>query len=430
MQLQQHLQLHHHQQRVLDNAAAATAAYSNSPASPLASPTGNINFNGDQQQQQLQSLDAALQRKSVMEDIHGMLETAVNGSRGRKDLAALNTPQRNFFKDGWHMVGMHNFFGDQPKSPTETPPEMEETTMSPSDDDRLGGEPRSEMKNLATLCSAAAAAAAVAAANKEQDEISTDLESDGGEGEGDAGGDVEENTLPPEPLELAAALREGGIIVEEEEADEDEDDTNSGDVEKLNYDDDDVEGDNDGEFGLGLDDARESYKSILSDGDVDYIDDDEGAGDGEEEEEEEEDEEEDDEDDDEFFLDVPVASDQAAASSNNNINNNSKRGSLPLKQRKMATRLENLILTSQSLCDFPPDLTNSELVHVLPQISNLKAAASSNAALNSVLHQQLAAATAAAAHAKAAAAAHQKHQQQEGDQPCGKMEDVQNLIGN
>jgi len=173
LQLQQHLQLHH-QRVALDNAAAAAAAavssanmaYSNSPASPLASPTGSGNYVDQQQlQQQQQSLDVALQHKTAMDDFRGMLETAVNGSRGRKDLA-LNTPQLNFFKDGWHMVGVHNFFGDQPKSPTETPPEMEETTMSsPTEADRLGSEPRAEMKNLATLCSAAAAAAAVAAAN-------------------------------------------------------------------------------------------------------------------------------------------------------------------------------------------------------------------------------------------------------------------------
>ncbi|XP_043657224.1 ankyrin repeat and KH domain-containing protein mask isoform X5 [Drosophila teissieri] len=398
LQLQQQLQLHHQRVAGLDNAAAAAAAaassanmaYSISPASPLPSPTGSGNY-VDQQLQQ-QSMDVGLQRKTAMEDFRGMLQTALHGSRARKDLA-LKTPQLNFFKDGWHMVGVHNFFGDQPKSPTETPPEMEETTMSsPTEADRLGSEPRAEMKNLATLCSAAAAAAAVAAVNKDQDEISSGLESECEDDAEGAGADGEENTLPPEPIELAAALREDGIIVEEEEDDEEEDDddeeqdTNSGEIDKLNYDDEDAEVDNDGE--------------------VDYIDEDEGGGDGEDEE--------DDADDDEFFLDEP---DSDQGTGNNNNNSKSGASSLPLKQRKMATRLENLILTSQTLCDFPPELTNSELVHVLPQISNLKAAASSNAALNSVLQQQLAAASAAAAHAKAAAV-HQKQQHGEGDQQC------------
>lgn len=401
LQFQQQLQLHHQRVAGLDNAAAAAAAaassanmaYSISPASPLPSPTGSGNY-VDQQLQQ-QSMDVALQRKTAMDDFRGMLETAVNGPRGRKDLA-LNTPQLNFFKDGWHMVGVHNFFGDQPKSPTETPPEMEETTMSsPTEADRLGSEPRAEMKNLATLCSAAAAAAAVAAVNKDQVEISSDLESEcEDDAEGGAGADCEENTLPPEPIELAAALREDGIIVEEEEDDEEDDDdeeqdTNSGEVDKLNYDDEDAEVDNDGE--------------------VDYIDEDEGGGEGEEEE--------DDADDDEFFLDEP---DSDQGTGNNNNNSKSGASSLPLKQRKMATRLENLILNSQTVCDFPPELSNSELVHVLPQISNLKAAANSNAALNSVLQQQLAAASAAAAHAKASVV-HQKQQHGEGDQQCGKI---------
>lgn len=363
LQLQQHLQLHHQQ------CAASVVDYSNSPASPMASPTGCTgNSFGDQQQQKQPPLEGTgsevLQHKAAMEEFRGLLETAVvYESRGGNSLARFNdklanAPQLKFFKDGWQM---HNFFGEQPKSPTETPPEMEETIMSPSME-RV--ETRAEMKNLATLCSAAAMAAQVTAANKEIDEIATDIESDEGEADG------EENTLPPEPIELTDTIIEEEVV--DDDDDEDDPDTQSGEIDKLTYDDDDA------------------------DGDVDYIDEDDGG--------------EDDDEDDEFFLDVDVAvGDQSDA--------NSKSGAaLPPKQRKISTRLENLILTkpdvlSQSICDFRQDMPNSELMHMLP----IKAAAANNAALNSLLQQQLAAATAAAVHAKAHSQQHQDSEQ------CGKL---------
>lgn len=373
LQLQQHLQLHHHQHQ---RAAASIVDYSNSPASPMASPTGGSNSNFvDQQQPPMEGVGSEmLQQKAALEDFRGLLESAVNEARGgHSTLACLNdklasAPRLKFLQD-WQM---HNFFGEQPKSPTETPPEMEETIMPPSLE---LAEARGELKNLATLCSAAELAEAVTAKAKVLEDIAVDIEIDeaeAGEGEGEG----EENTLPPEPIELTDYIVEEEEVDDDDEDDDDEEeqDTQSGEIDKINYEDEDVD----------------------ADAEVDYIDEDDAGND-------------DDEDDDAFFLDVNVAVGEC--------HNVTKSGAaLPPKQRKMSTRLENLILTkpdvlTQSLCDYRQDLPNSELMHMLP----LKAAAANKAALNSLLQQQLAAATAAAVHAKA----HNQQQQQETEQ-CGK----------
>lgn len=370
LQLQQHLQLHHHQQR-----AASLVDYSNSPASPMASPTGCSGNSFVEQQPPMEGVGSeVLHHKAAMEDFRGLLETAVNDSRSGHSLARFNdklanATQLKFFKEGWQM---RNFFGEQPKSPTETPPEMEETIMSPSME-RV--ENRAEMKNLATLCSAAAMAAQVTAANKEIDEIVTDIESDEGEADG------EENTLPPEPIELTDTIIEEEVVDDEDDDEEEDPDTQSGEIDKLNFDDDDA------------------------DAEVDYIDEDDGNDDDDGGDD-------DDEDEDEFFLDVNVAvGDQS--------DTNSKSGAaLRPKLRKMSTRLENLILTkpdvlSQSLCDFRQDLSNSELIHMLP----IKAAAANNAALNSLLQQQLAAAVHAKAHS----------QQQQDTEQCGNFQKINEI---
>lgn len=348
LQLQQHLQLHHHQH------AASVVDYSNSPASPMASPTGGGSSSfTEQQQSPTEGVGSEmLHQKAAMEDFRGLLETAVNDSRGgHSTLTCFNdklakAPRLKFLQEGWQM---HNFFGEQPKSPTETPPDMEDTMMSVMTSTMERVENRAEMKNLATLCSAAAMAAAATSGT-------ADMESDEGDAEG------EENTLPPEPIELT------DTIIEEEEVDDEDDDdeeqdTQSGEIEKIEitYDDDDA------------------------DADVDYVDEDDVGDD-------------DDEDDDDFFLDVNVVvGDQS--------DTNSKNGAaLPPKQRKMSTRLENLILTkpdmlTHSICDFRQDMPNSELML-------------NNAALNTLLQQQLAAATAASVHAKA--------NNEQSDQ-CGKL---------
>lgn len=375
LQLQQHLQLHHHQHQ---RAAASIVDYSNSPASPMASPTGGSNSNfADQQQPPLEGVGSEmLQQKAALEDFRGLLESAVNEARGGHSTLACfndklaNAPRLKFLQD-WQM---HNFFGEQPKSPTETPPEMEETIMTPSME---LVEARGELKNLATLCSAAELAEAVTARSNVLENLSVDIEIDEAEaGEGDGEGEGEENTLPPEPIELT------DYIVEEEEVDDDDDDedeeqdTQSGEIDKINYEDEDVD----------------------ADAEVDYIDEDDAGND-------------EDEDDDAFFLDVNVAVGEC--------HNVTKSGAaLPPKQRKMSTRLENLILNkpdvlTQSLCDYRQDLPNAELMHMLP----IKAAAANKAALNSLLQQQLAAATAAAVHAKA----HSQQQQQDAEQ-CGNFE--------
>lgn len=353
LKFQQHLQLHHHQQR-----AASLVDYSNSPASPMASPTGCGGNSFAEQQPPMEGASSeVLHQKSAMEDFRGLLETAVNESMNAHSLVRFNdklasASQLKFFKEGWQM---HNFFGEQPKSPTETPPEMEETIMSPNME-RV--ENRAEMKNLATLCSAAAMAAQVTATNKELDEIVTDIESEEGEADG------EENTLPPEPIELTDTIIEEEVVDDDDDDDEDDPDTQSGEIDKLNYDDDDA------------------------DAEVDYIDEDDGNDDDDGGDD-------DDEDDDEFFLDVNVAvGDQ-------NDSNSKSGAALRPKLRKMSTRLENL-----SLCDFRQDLPNSELIHMLP----LKATAVNNAALNSLLQQQLAAAVHAKAHS----------QQQQNAEQCGK----------
>jgi len=340
LQLQQHLQLHHHQH------AASVVDYSNSPASPMASPTGGSSSSfTDQQQPPMEGAGAdseMLHQKTAIDDFRGLLETAVNDSRCFNDKLA-KAPRLKFLQDGWQM---HNFFGEHPKSPTETPPEMEETIMSPTME-RVDN--RAEMKNLATLCSAAAMAAAVTSAT-------ADMESD----EGEADGDGEENLLPPEPIELTDTIIEEEEVDDDDDDDDDEQDTQSGDIEKMTYDDDDA------------------------DAEVDYIDEDEGGDD-------------DDEDDDDFFLDVNVAvGDQG--------DSNSKNGAaLPPKQRKMSTRLENLILTKPDMLShhFRHDRPNSELML-------------DNSALNSLLQQQLAAATAASMHAKAL-----NQQQQQDSEQCG-----------
>ncbi|XP_030375768.1 ankyrin repeat and KH domain-containing protein mask isoform X4 [Scaptodrosophila lebanonensis] len=394
-QLQLQLQQHQNQRTQLENATTASTipmAFSNSPASPLASPTGTAPQAVEQQQQlHLPPLEVgeAESHKTQMADFRGFLETAVNESltRERNELGlnpasaplGMNAPQLKFLKDGW-MLGVHNFFGEHPKSPTETPPEMEETIMEHM-------EPRSEMKNLATLCSAAAVAAAVVAAHK--DEISTDPESEDEEGNADGEGepdvnadpdaDGEENTLPPEPIELTEAFCD-------EEDDDEEDDTNSGPIEKSNYDEDDA--------------------------DVDYVDEEDDAGEDY---------------DDELFVNDNVSVDQSNGGGVDSAGCKSVADNpaiLPsIKNRKLSTtRLENLILSNvaikpecgtvpQGLCDYRQDLRTSELVHVLPQISNIKAAAANNAAL-SVLQQQLAAAQAAAAQAKAALKHHQETEHQ------------------
>lgn len=353
LKFQQHLQLHHHQQR-----AASLVDYSNSPASPMASPTGCGGNSFAEQQPPMEGAGSeVLHHKSAMEDFRGLLETAVNESMSAHSLVRFNdklanASQLKFFKEGWQM---HNFFGEQPKSPTETPPEMEETIMSPNME-RV--ENRAEMKNLATLCSAAAMASQVTAANKEIDEIVTDIESE----EGDADG--EENTLPPEPIELTDTIIEEEVVDDDDDDDEDDPDTQSGEIDKLNYDDDDA------------------------DAEVDYIDEDDGNDDDDGGDD-------DDEDDDEFFLDVNVAvGDQNDTTSKSGA-------ALRPKLRKMSTRMGNL-----SLCDFRQDLPNSELIHMLP----LKATAVNNAALNSLLQQQLAAAVHAKAHS----------QQQQNAEQCGK----------
>jgi len=272
LQLQQHLQLHHHQH------AASVVDYSNSPASPMASPTGGSSSSfTEQQQSPMEGVGSEmLHQKSAMEDFRGLLETAVNDSRGgHSTLACFNdklakAPRLKFLQDGWQV---QNFFGEQPKSPTETPPDMEDTIMSHMSSTMERVENRAEMKNLATLCSAAAMAAAATSAT-------ADLESDEGEVEGEG----EENTLPPEPIELTDTIIEEEEV-DDEDDDDDEQDTQSGEIEKIEitYDDDDAD----------------------ADAEVDYIDEDDVGDD-------------DDEDDDDFFLDVNVAvGDQSDTNSKN-----------------------------------------------------------------------------------------------------------------
>lgn len=210
---QQHQQQQQQQQSqiALDVSQQGVIALSNSPASPLASPSsGSVAlYNPQQQQQQLQqlmelqsaeqqqhqelqqqpeseqtaqeiqdALDAALSdsKMAVTESLNALSKANAEAAAAAVAKACGLNPaeQQECLKklqDGWQIVDLRQcIFHKQPKSPTETPPDkqlMDGASIEMGADGDLGthsheiGDTNNEMKNLATLCTAAAQAAAV-----------------------------------------------------------------------------------------------------------------------------------------------------------------------------------------------------------------------------------------------------------------------------
>lgn len=206
---QQHQQQQQQQQIALDvvNNAQVTQqpqqqgiiALSNSPASPLASPSSGASVLYDpQQHQQLMEIQSAehLQQQQpqqsdyeqTSQEIKKALDAALSDSKllvtdtlnalSKSNAAAaaaavakacgLNPAEQQEclkkLQEGWQIVDLRQrIFHKQPKSPTETPPEKQiiDITNMENELDSSEADANNEMKNLATLCTAAAQAAAV-----------------------------------------------------------------------------------------------------------------------------------------------------------------------------------------------------------------------------------------------------------------------------
>lgn len=198
-----------------NNVNGGVIALSNSPASPLASPSSGASavFNTQQQQEYQQLMEIGsnmeseqqqLQNQAVQELQEALgqavldpkLAIATNNSSTTDSLNALSktnaaaaaaavakacglnpAEQQECLKklqEGWQIVDLRQRISHkQPKSPVETPPDKQQLLMEAvlNANELLesvdGCEVNSEMKNLATLCTAAAAAAAVSVPSEE-----------------------------------------------------------------------------------------------------------------------------------------------------------------------------------------------------------------------------------------------------------------------
>lgn len=261
------------------------------------------------------------------------------------------------------LFGIRRFFDDQPKSPTETPPEKQsiiqtETSSTPPPllsyaetitNANRDMEESAEMKNLATLCSAAAAAAAVATTPQNIEAAKSPSATDFDR--------QQQQGIVSEYDENEAALEADVDNIAEQEID-------------IEIDADDDEDD--------------------ADGDAD--DDDEEDGEDDDDVEDDDDEDEDNEEDEENEETDRVNEGDGAEVDEEEIELNS-----PTKSRKLSNRLENLILSNvtlkpddltQALCDFREDLTGTDLVHVFPQMGNFKPTAANTIQQQFVQTQQ------------------------------------------
>ena len=279
--------------------------------------------------------------------------------------------QMKMLQQGWHLFGIRRFFDDQPKSPTETPPEKQNVYGE--------GNTSAEMKNLDTLCSAAVAAAeastenatgaATALGTTKRSHAETEDDYDEVEGE--------EATVENIQRETDEHDANAAVQLDENET-------------ECHYESD--EEDNDEIVAATGDNNKDQLEELLDDNEANCTA--AAAGeeeDDEEEDDEEEDEEDDDEDDDDDDIEE-INTDQKLSEKETKrleaafarkVAKNEKRidaymqklvegdeMSSPSKSRRLSHRLENLILSNVTLK--PEDLCDPDLVRVFPQISNFK----------------------------------------------------------
>lgn len=179
-------------------------ALSNSPASPLASPSSGATALYDPQQRQLMDMQSAdhlhqqpqPENEQTVQEIQDALDAALSDSKlavtdslnalSKANAAAaaeavakacgLNQAEQQEclkkLQEGWQIVDLRQrILHKQPKSPTETPPEKQiiDITNMENELDSVESDANNEMKNLATLCTAAAQAAAVNVSTGEMD---------------------------------------------------------------------------------------------------------------------------------------------------------------------------------------------------------------------------------------------------------------------
>lgn len=280
--------------------------------------------------------------------------------------------QMKMLQQGWHLFGIRRFFDDQPKSPTETPPEKQNVY---GEHEGSGG---GEMKNLDTLCSAAVAAAE--ASSEQIANISSNI----------AGGTVKRSHAETED-------DYDDIDTEEQQADYETEETKQNEKHVSNQQD-----------SNNITDDNQDNEALVGDTDINKRDiieestvvtaEEQDIENDQDEDDEEDDDDDDEEDDDIEDIDNKKISEKErkrlAAVIARKVAKNEKRidaymqklveedeKNSPSKSRRLSTRLENLILSnvalkpedlSQALCD----LNGPDLVRVFPQISNFNSSAS------------------------------------------------------